>query len=147
MKTAIPQTIQGWLIRLYTSETTLARMKSLNAPQENIEKSRAWLRKQWALAKTVGVSEEMFSAYGEALYLEDVSIAIEHAYRDACACHARHVDRLNRSVPDEPGMVEQMDKAALWKYKALMPCAHFDDAGCCSPFCPKFKLQKQPSKK
>jgi hypothetical protein len=142
MKTAIPQTIQGWLIRLYTSESKLARMKDQHAPQEKIEKARAWLRSQWEQASALGVSEKLFSAYGEALYLEDVSLALDYAYRDACACHAKHVECLSRSVPNEPGMVEQMDKSAEWNYKALMPCAHFDDSGCCSPFCPKFKAKK-----
>jgi len=142
MKTAIPQTIQGWLIRLYTSETTLARMKSLSAPQESIEKSRAWLRKQWVLAKTCGVSEEMFSAASEGLYLEDVSIAIEHSYRDACVCHADQVNRQAKNVQNEHGLVESMDKITVWNYNALTPCTHFDDSGCCSPFCPKFKTKK-----
>jgi hypothetical protein len=142
MKTNVPQTIQGWLIRLYTSESKLARMKDQHAPQEKIEKARAWLRSQWEQASALGVSEKLFSAYGEALYLGDVSLALDYAYRDACACHARHVKRLDDNVPDEPGLADQMDAISKWKYKALMPCAHYDDSGCCSPFCPKFKPKK-----
>jgi len=117
--TNIPQTIQGWLVRLYTAETKLARMKAANASPEDLERSKAWLLQQWEMAKGVGVSEKMFSAYGEALYLEAVSIALEHSFRDDCACHAEYEKSGQNRDP-------------------LRPCCHFDDAGCCSPFCPKF---------
>lgn len=137
MKTTIPQTVQGWLIRLYTSETKLARMKDQHAPQEKIDKARAWLRQQWEQAKAVGVSDKMFSAYGEALYLEDVSIALDHSFRDACARHATYSKKLAAEKE-----LDSIFGKGPERSDPLRPCAHFDDSGCCSPFCPKFK-QKQ----
>jgi len=111
---SVPSTVQGWLFTLYASEITVRRLKASKTPTKDLEKSRAWLYKKWYEAKQAGVTEQMFSACSENLYLEDVRMSLELSYRDACACHMKN------AIP-------------------LAPCCHFDSTESCSPFCPKFK--------